>query len=86
MLKINAKDTEWLFGADDHATVYEQDLATRLGRPHIVEEVRDGEDLLVECADGVNRTLKYQGEDVQDGETTAWNFSDEDYYLKVEKG
>lgn len=86
-MKLTVKDTEWLFGASCSTDVDEADLAERLNLGHIVEPVRDGDDIILSFADGTAHVLTFQDEDVTDGETTAWNFSDEggDWYLKVVK-
>jgi len=86
-MKLNIDDTKWLMDGDTHTTVTEADLAERLNFHNIVGPVRDGEDIILTFSDNTSRILRFEGEDVTDGETLAWNFSDEtgDYYLKVVK-
>jgi hypothetical protein len=50
--------------------------------------VYDHGNVILECPDGVTRTLRWDDDDVQDGETTASNFSDKagEWYLKIVKG
>lgn len=86
-MKLSKSDTAWLFNSDTSAVVDESDLADRLNLENIVGPVRDGHDVILTLGDDTCVVLKSSDEDVRDGETLAWNFSDDsgEWYLKVEK-
>lgn len=91
-MKLNISDTEWLFQGNTDVTVTEDDLIDRLGVSYDASPGRNEEDVIITLPDGTCRVLKYHGEDTRDGETTAWNFGEEDadgmsgdYYLKIDK-
>jgi len=85
-IKFDIEAGRFIFAESGH-TVDLYDLEDRhTDRRAVLTAFYEDEDINIDCPDGVTRTFRWVQDDVQDGETTAKNYSDGEWYLKINKG
>ncbi len=89
-LTLSPEQVELIFGDGQYGDVWEEELylsETPEGRRAVFDVTRDEGNIVLQLPAGGTVTLAWESDDEQDGETTAFNFSDEsgEWYLKVNK-